>query len=295
MRRRAAPLGLLVLVAGCPTDPRLEPLEPLPVDQAVALVNANAAGLAGGFKATGPVDGRFDDAQGNPRRFGFNGKLLVVPPYHLRFDVQNAFGRSEFLAGSNPEFFWLHAERDADTLRYGRHATPDAERALELPLRPDWLLEGLGLNALAVDGAGKGSPVQIIEPDRQRLLFVSLDEEERATIRREYWLSRYAPRLIERVVFRDSIGVELMHSELSDYRQSGDDGALLPHRIRLDWPAQGAWIEFQARRWQKRAELTPEHPAFELLPWDKLTGRYGRVVDVDSGRISGAELSAPPP
>lgn len=287
MRKAAWLLGLASLVAGCPPPPRPQPLQALPLDQAIELVNENAARLSTGLKATGPVRGQVVVADGCRHRFDLSGKLLLIPPRHLRFDVQNAIGRTEFLLGSNADYFWLHVERDDDTFRFGRYATPEGERTIELPIRPDWLIEALGLNALPSDTTGVTGPVQLIERARQKLLFISYDARGQGMIRKEYWLSRYAPRLVECVVFRDEIGVELMHSHLSDYRRTGETGPLLPRRIRVDWPTQDSWIEFQVRRWQERDDLTIDLPAFELPAPGSLRERHRRVIDIDSGNVLG--------
>ncbi|MCK4660474.1 MAG: hypothetical protein KAV82_13210 [Phycisphaerae bacterium] len=277
--------GLLMLAAGCPPPPTMMPLEPLALDQAIETVNENTARISTGLKATGSVRGRFPDDQGQTRSFDLHGKMLLIPPHHLRFDVQNALGRSEFLLGSNADFFWAHAERDEDTFRFGRHATPENERETDLPIRPDWMIEALGLNSLPESTTGINGPVQLIESDYQRLLFISYDFDGQGMIRKSYWLSRYPPRLVERVVFHDEIGNELLRSCLSDYRRSDATSPLLPHRIRVDWPMSKAWIEFSVRRWQQRGELTTNHRAFQLPTVESLVTRYNRVVDIDSGEV----------
>ena len=289
MREAAWLLGLVPVVAGCQPPPALTPLEPLPVRQAIEPVNENAARLSTGLKATGSVRGQVVVADGRKHRFDLSGKLLVIPPRHLRFDVQNALGHTEFLLGSNADTFWLHVGRDDDTFRFGRYATPDEERTVDLPIRPDWMIEALGLNALPADTTGVNGPVQIIERERQRLLFISYDSEGQGRIRKEHWLSRYEPRLIERVVFRDQIGTGLMHSELSEYRRSQQTGPMLPHRIRVDWPAQESWLEFDVRRWQMRGDITADQPAFQLPAPEALRERYRRVIDIDSdsGHVPG--------
>lgn len=277
-------LVLTLPVAGCPPPPALEPLEPLPLDQVIEIVNENTARVSAGLKATGPVRGEILDADGSKHSFDLNGKLLLIPPHHLRFDVQNALGHTELLLGSNAEHFWLHVERDDDTFRFGRHATAENERVVELPIRPDWMIEAFGLNLLPTVTTGATGPLQIVEPERQELLFVSYDDGGQGMVRKEYWLSRHPPRLIERVVYRDRTGVELMHARLADYRAEVATGAMLPHRVRMEWPAQESWIEFRVRRWQQRRELTLDHAAFQLDAPEVLTARYRRVIDVDSGQ-----------
>jgi len=287
MAKHAWLLILALLIAGCPSRPALVPLEPLPLDRAIEVVNENTARLTTGLKATGPVRGEVRISDGSKHSFDLSGKLLLIPPYHLRFDVQNALGRTEFLLGSNADHFWLHVERDEDTFRFGRHATPEDERAVELPIRPDWMIEALGLNTLPTDTTGPAGPIQTVEHDHQRLLFITHDDDGQGMIRKEYWLSRYRPRLIERVVYRDDTGVELMHSQLIDYRRQDETGLLLPRRMRLEWPTQDSWIEFRVRRWQERGDLSCELPAFQLDAPEVLRQRYRQVIDIDSGHTFG--------
>jgi hypothetical protein len=287
-------LGAALLAGGCPPPTRPTPLEPLPLRAAIDVVNTNAALRSGGLKATGPVRGQIVDAEGRTHRFDLEGKLLVIPPRHLRFDVQNALGQTEFLLGSNDEFFWAYVSRDDDTFRFGRYATPDDQRALELVIRPDWMIEALGLSTLPAETNGVEEVVQIIEPERQELLFISYNAEGRPLVRKEYWLSRRPPRLTERVTYRDALGSELMHAALSDYRRAAETGLLLPYRIRMDWPARDSWIEFRIGRWQERSDLTTDLPGFRMAAPESLTEQYRRVIDVDTGQTPGRAASEAP-
>lgn len=290
MRRGAGAVALAMLAAGCPPLPPPPPLGPLQVNEAIEIVNRNAGRVSAGLRATGAVRGSVLVTEGRRHHFDLHGTLLVIPPRRLRFDVQNAFGRTEFLLGSNEQYFWSFVSRDDDTLRFGRYDTADEERAFDVPVRPDWLMEALGLNALPADTTGPGGPVQIIEDERQELLFIEYDGQGQGMVRKEYWLSRRDPRLVERVVFRDEIGCELMRSQLSDYKPLNGSGPLLAHHVRVDWPTRGSWLELQVNRWRQDDRLTPQLPAFDLPAWESLIEQYDRVIDIDSGRVSGPSL-----
>ena len=286
--------SVLVAIPGCPPPPpRPNPLEAWPMSRAIGEVNANAAMLVSGLKAQGSARGQIVSPEGDKRSFDFTGKLLLIPPRHLRFDLQNGLGQTEVLFGSNEDFFWLFVMRDDDTLRLGRYATPESDRAIKPALRADWLIEALGLNPLPFQTTGANGPVQLIEDESQRLLFLAYDAAGQGIVRKEYFLSRRPPRLVERIIYRDESGGVKMRSQLDDYRDIAPDGPKLPHRIRIDWPSQEAWLEYTVNKWEEREELTLDHPAFQLGPQPALQEKHRHVIDIDSGRELGKTASSP--
>jgi hypothetical protein len=182
---------------------------------------------------------------------------------HLRFDIQE-LGQTGVLFGSSDEVFWLHIARDDDTYRWGHHAAVRDPQQLGLTVRPDQLIEALGLNALpagATEVALAGM-VQRIEPDWQQLLFVQHDQDGRPLLRKEYWLERREPRLIRRIIFRDTLGRTHMDARLSDYRRISAGGPTLTHRVRVEWPLEGGVLELRVSRWRLEPQLTKDAPAF---------------------------------
>ena len=81
-------------------------------------------------------------------------------------------------------------------------------------------------------------------------------------LEKEYWLDRYPPRLVRRVMFRDADGVVTMESQLDDYRLLAAHGPLLPHQITAEWPKADARMRFRVDRWTPEEGVRPDGVQF---------------------------------
>lgn len=257
--------GMVLMLSGCP------PPKALPVwhtmQDAVAIVEANRALAADGLKAHGSVRGRFADDSGARRHFDLEGRLQLIAPDHMRFVLENAFGGEELQIGMNDAKWWLIAHRPDERYFEGaRQHDPDSDQPEPigtLPLRPESLIECLGLHPLSALG-----PAHRVVDDYQQLIFVVQTSQEAQFIEKEYWLDRYRPHLIRRIVFRDRHGRVTLSSDLDAYRAVGERGLLLPHRLRLSWPQDDAELTFRIARWREVPTMTTDHPAF-VSPHDR--------------------------
>ncbi len=273
-------IGLLWLTAGgCEGPARVAMFRPM--DEGVGIVKANRELLVGGLKAVGTARGAFVDDAGKRHRFDLRAKLQVVPPGHMRFVLQNALGRDEVEVGMNDSKWWLLVRRPEERYYEGRLRASGAPITGTIPLRAEQLMESLGFGPLdweedVVTTLGERSPfgsplsgaLQRVDDDYQQLLFVGPGVDGRGVIEKEYWLDRYDPWLLRRVVFRDGEGRAALYSELDEYRRVGDLGLQLPHVMRLSWPAERGEMEFRVRRWQERESLRSGHRAF-VSPRDR--------------------------
>lgn len=279
MRRVAqtAPRGLAVLLlvalAGC--GERREPLGALPARQAIGLVNANAVRITGTLRASGPVSGSFRTPNGRSRGYDVDGTLFFLAPSNLRLDFK-ALGGTQMLFGCNATHYWYHNKPDGDFYLSRPHGPVDPQLAEMIPIRPDQIVDALGLSAIPdPEGAELENPVvHRVEAEHQQVLFVRHDALGRASLWKEYWLDRYDPRLVGRVVFRDDNGELEMESRLSDYRRLGEDGPLLPMRIEARWPKVGASMTIRVRRWAMLPQIDAAGPQF--TPPHRLGIRYER-------------------
>ena len=258
----ALAVGLLAVLAGCMPTVR-QPLAPLTLEQSAQRVNANIDALPGTLKATGTVSGHVTTETGQQRHFTLDAFLIFHPPHHLRLAFKS-LADTELLLGSNDKSYWYHA-RLADDTYYHRPHGPGASLAdTGLPINPLQLIDALGLTR--VPGFDPGGlvlpPVQRVTPDHQQLLFIVADARGRPIIEKEYWLSRYEPRLVERVLFRDLDGLVLMEARLAGYHRLADTVALVPLRIEVAWPEAGTALSFRIARWQVLADIGPDDPPF---------------------------------
>jgi len=281
MRRLLVAALLLVYVPGCPPPPR-RVLDPIPIDQAIGIVNNNMSRIATCLRAEGSAAGHFTVADGGRHRFDLRAVFFVTAPRHLYLTLKSGLGTEEVLLGSNQEKYWLHVKRDDDTYRFGTHAGLEGDMESPMPLRPDMVIEALGLNGLPEQTVGAGGPVQRIVEEHQQLIFLAYTSKGQGIICKEYWLDRYEPRLLRRILFRDGMGRVVMDSQLDNYRQPGNEGPLLPHRVRVEWPLEGGMLDFRISRWHPRPDRGTDHLAF-VAPHERGQA-YTHMIDLDGER-----------
>ncbi len=259
---RIQAVGVLAAVSwaigGCP--PPQQPmirLDPIPMHEAVAVVNKNIALIEGTLRATGPVDGTFTLKDGRRRKYHVEGTLFFLAPRHFRFDMKK-FGDRLFLFGSNKWDYWVYTKEDDAHYcgRYGAREEPPAG----LPARPDQILDALGLTAVP-DETQSGSPVRVTQrvvDDYQQLLFLRYDDAGGLIVEKEYWLDRSPPRLIRRVIHRDRLGAVELESTLDNYKPRVGGGPLLPHLISAEWSKAEAEMRFSVRNWTLVTQVGPD-------------------------------------
>ncbi len=253
-----ATCGLVLAgVSGCQRPLKRKPLDPLSVGASIQLINANTSRIGATLRASGPVDGEATVEDGRRTSFHADGVLFFLEPNFLRFDLKK-FGERQFLFGSNADEYWVYSKQDGEFF-CGRHEDP-GELPPDLPLHPDRIADALALNPI---DASRDTPVaQRVVDDFQQLLFLSVDAFGNTVIEKEYWIDRYAPRVVRRVIYRDADGVVEMESHLDDYRIQ-DDGALyLPHRVEAMWPRAKMSLVFQVNQWRLVSQVRPDGPQF---------------------------------
>jgi hypothetical protein len=253
---------------------------PVPMHEAIRIVNDNVGEITGTLRAIGSVDGRFTDSDGRSHSYHVDGVLFYLAPTYVRLDLKS-FGDRQLLLGSNADRYWFYAKDQG--YQCGRHRVED-ELGATMPIRPDQVIDALGLTRVpctaprAVEEGGSstaGDPrglnsaardvrsggvecVQRIVEKHQQILFLERDRAGNVRLEKEYWLDRYWPRLIRRVVFRDGDGAVEMRSNLDDYRTLGRDGPLLPRVMAAEWPKNESSMRFRVSRWSLVEQIGPD-------------------------------------
>jgi hypothetical protein len=228
---------------------------------AIRFVNDNTGKVAGTLRASGFVDGRFVLPDGGSGSYHLDGILFHLAPIYIRFDLKS-FGDRKFLLGSNAEYYWYY-DKETDAYHCGLHGVDD-ELSSDIPIPPEQIVDALGLTPIAaeVSVAGQAQPIQRVVHEYQQILFVVHDDENHVRLQKEYWLDRYWPRLVRRVIFRDADGVVEMESKLDKYRPVTPGGLFLPHEMTAAWPKTGARMRFRVRKWRLVEGVGPKSLQF---------------------------------
>lgn len=275
--RLGSMVSLVLVLTGCP-KPSIPPLDPMPIEKTVRMVNDNLRGAQTGLRARGRVTADFTDPDGSRHRRFLDGTLLIIPPHHVRFDM-TVLGKTQILLGSNTDTFWFYLRQDAGTMRWGHHDSVKGSMPAGMPIRPDMIIEALGLSRLDPETTGPNGPVQRIEQQYQQLLYLEHDEVGQGYIEKEYWIERVPDGRPRRIVFRDRIGQAVMQSQLDDYRPLFSGGPELPTRVTIEWPLERGGLTFHIARWELESRLTPDAAPF-VLPHE-LGIEYPRIICID--------------
>jgi len=250
-----------VLPAGCATSPKPARMPPAPLAMidAIRVVDANVSQVRGTIRAGGTVDGYFT-SKGRRRHYQLDGVLFFLAPDDVRFDLKK-LGSRQFLFGSNDQRYWIYSKQD-DRYRCGYQGEPEDPSAA-LPIRPDQIADALGLRLIGdLRGAERTDIVQQVVADAQQILILVRAENGYLVLEKEYWLDRFPPRLVRRVVFRDEEGVVVLSSRLTDYRRIEPEGPMLPYEMVAEWPGAGARMRFRVNQWRLVPQVGPKGPQF---------------------------------
>jgi hypothetical protein len=150
---RAIKLALLPLAAmslsAC--QPRVEESRyytgpTLGLSAVVARVNANNLRLPTLWTRQ-DLDGAIIDDKHNATTISTTGVILYRAPHELLITGNNEFG-SAFEMGATDEFYWLKVAQGPDTMWWGRMRNAGKPCAAAMPVRPDLILDVLGIGAL---------------------------------------------------------------------------------------------------------------------------------------------------
>ncbi len=271
--------GLLLSATGCPDDRmglEIEPFPVMPMRNAVGIVNDNNRGLQLTIKSKGGFARcRFTDQDGSKRRFDVDANLIVHCPRNMRLDM-SVLGKSYFVFGSNEERYWVE-QPDARALTWGRHDRDIEPNARDLIIRPELIVEALGISLIP---EGNSAPMtQRITDTHQQLVFFDQGNNQSGRISKEFWLTRFEPQLIDRVIFRDPMGQLVMDAKLDKYKPVVPGGPLIPHRFEVSWPATEGFMLLTVAGWKLLPKVTVDHPAFQF-PLDR-GAEFDRIVDLD--------------
>lgn len=252
---QAAAVLLILGVGGCPPPPAIDPFEPIPMREAVRIVNRNADRITGTLRALGSVDGYFTTEDDRRHNYHADATLFYLAPGYLRFDFKK-FGDRQVLFGSNETDYWFYTKED-DSYYCGYHGATE-DLSPDIPIRPDQIGEALGLGPIEQDGAGEEMPpVQRVVDEYQQVLFLFRDQQGELVLEKEYWLDRYPPQLVRRVIFRDADGVVEMESRLNRYRSFWSGGPLLPGEMVAGWPKTQAQMRVTVDKWSPVDQVKP--------------------------------------
>jgi hypothetical protein len=224
-RQRLAPrLGILLLLlvaVGCqppqppPSSYYNGPIDP--IQKVASDINWNSSKIPSiyamlEYKAT-LIDKEHDN---HPTSISGDGSLLYrrLPASLLLRGKKDLVGEV-FAIGSNQSEFWLKVGGDVDTTWWGHYANLGKPGCKSIPIRPDLLMEVLGVSLFDVDFLHEPVPVMTFNNDDDAYVFTwSRREGDHWIAVKEIWYDR-ATKLPEWVKLFDAGGRVVLRAKLS--------------------------------------------------------------------------------
>lgn len=240
-------LPLLCVLAGCPKVERVTtgyygPTQTM--DDVVAEVNRNNASIRT-LRASHSYDALIVDPKGKSHAFSGDGYLLFRKPEDLLLTAK-VLTEDAFTVGSNEERYWFVVPRE-NTMWWGEKENFTPSKAKDIPVRPDLLLEVLGVLDVETDFKQPPVPVMRFNNDADAYMFVwTAPLADRWIPVKEVWYDRQTklPRLVN---LFDEHGRIVLRAYLRDHRAVQGSTGLIAHRFELFFPETKAQMNFTLR------------------------------------------------
>jgi len=190
-------------------------------------------GLIHGWRST---DVSIQAAQGGGMSVRLSAVIAVEQTRRFRLSARSPFG-NEADFGSNDERFWFFMKRlDAHHVYTVAHNEMHmVQDRLQIPFEPDWLMEVLGVIPII------GAEFEL-HPDLTDSGVLSLVSERVSPngepVRRVILVDKCRGHVVAHSLY-DASNQLIAKAELSRYEPDSTSGAMLPHRIGLEWPQAG--------------------------------------------------------
>jgi len=237
---RTLPLTLLLpalLLASC--APRQSGVPPytgptLPLPQLVDQINANNSRITT-LRALHTFEATLVDDKGKSHTFAGDGALLYTKPDKLLLTAKGII--TFFEIGSNSDEYWFTAFPDeVSTQWWGNKNNFTEEAARQIPIRPDLLLEVLGVNTIETNLLQPPVPVLRFNNDARAYMLVwSAPLKNRWAAEKEVWYD-VDTKLPKLVLLFDANGRIILRAYLRDHKPVPGVGGQIATNYDLFFP-----------------------------------------------------------
>jgi hypothetical protein len=202
--------------------PRMRNVSNPPLEEVVAHLNRNTDRIQ---------SWRANSVKIRANGMSVSGTLAVEKGRHLRL-VVNSLRGNEVDLGSNDERFWVWSREMQPAFVTCKHENMDAVRQeMGIPFEPDWLMQALGVARLPATGV----TMEADPTNQQARLVEQIVSAHGQPLRRAVLVDLRRGIVIEHSLYNYN-GERIAQARLSDHKLNKAAGAVLPHRVELEWP-----------------------------------------------------------
>lgn len=283
--------ALAVAITGCVTDQPngtaastqryLGPTDPL--DVVLAKINERAARVPT-LIASGSFRGHLGARRGELRYLNGQVDFAHAKPDSVRLKLTKDLAGQLFDMGTDGKQFWLVLDQDGGTCWHGRVRATGEPPARELPIRPELLLDLLGVASYSTDLLSEPAPTMRFNPDYDAyMLSWHAQQGDRLRILREVWFDRATLRA-RLVMLFDPDGRIVVRAKLDDYqpvsRGGGEPGSgETARRFDIRFPETDSDLLITLESVREKRGSAPNRITFAFDP-ERSGAR--RVIDLDN-------------
>jgi hypothetical protein len=231
-----------------------------------------------GYKAT------VRDDRNRLHTFTGDGALLYRGPREMRLIGNKEFIGTVFEVGSTNDRFWLKLVPEVETMWWGNYRNLGKPCAEPIPLRPDLVVEVLGVGVINTDFTALPAPTMRVNHERRAYMFVwNAPAPDRWYAVKEVWydIQTKRPTL---VMLYDANGRVVVRAELSNHKPvevngvARDSWPVVANSYRLFFPENDTRMEIDLREVMLNKRGSP--PRGLAFPDPRKAG-VQRVVQID--------------
>jgi len=216
------------------------------------------------------------------------GILLYRAPGEMRLVGKKDLAGTIFEMGSAGDDFWLHLVPEIDTLWHGSHHNIGKPCVEAIPIRPDLVVQVLGLATFDTNLHRPPVPVMRFNGDQDAYMFVwNAPLTDRWVVQKEIWYDRQT-KLPKLVLLFDENGRVLLRAYLSNHEPvevKGTESTTWPRvatHFDLYFPDTGTSMKFDLRDVAMTNKGIPKAGSIRLPDLASLTENGTNVVQVDA-------------
>lgn len=252
VRRFLAAVLIGLALAGCngkrppPQKPYIPPQKTLSLSELIEALNARNAAVGSLYLASeggGGFEANLRETRDQRARF-VNGDIVAIylAPDRMRLKGKKAGAGDVFDLGSDGARFWMHLPTEKQLVT-GTFQGMHPENARQLPIRPDLVLEVIGIGTVSTDLLEPPAPMLRFNPDQDVYMLTWAEPTDgppaRWNVLKEVWYDR-STLLPKLVVLFDQHGDPVLRAYLSRHLPIGDTGAQIASRYELYFPESGS-------------------------------------------------------
>lgn len=222
----------------------------LPLDQIVARINQNNQKITSLWTRITYLEAWFVDRQDKREEYlNGNGNLLYSAPNSIRVTAMKELVADLIDMGSDGTQFWFW-ERHENEFWWGEYSDLDKPGARQIPIRPDLVLEVLGIRP--IDPVLTDEPVPVLrfnnDADSYMIVWQKRSGDHWAAVK-EIWYDRTTLRPTTVLLF-DADGRVVLRAWLSNFApvrvadQSREQWPVMATHFRLFFPESGSKMNF---------------------------------------------------